>query len=521
MNSIGFSRSPVPPRNRAAVVIGAGVGGLVAALELAGAGLDVTLCDKASAPGGKLRTLDIGGCRIDVGPTVFTLRSVFDDIFSRAGTSLDACLTLRRLDILARHAWSADERLDLFADLDRSVDAVGRFAGAGEAERYRAFCRRAKKIHRTLDQSFMRAASPSMARLVASVGLGRDLFDIAPFTSLWRALGDHFHDPRLRQLFARYATYCGSSPFLAPATLMLIAHVEQKGVWTVEGGMSRLAAELARLVRERGATIRLDTAVQRILVEGGRAAGVELSTGERLAADAVVCNADVAALGGGLFGAPARGAVPRQKPARRSLSALTFALDTQTSGFPLARHNVFFSADYRAEFDDLSAGRLPREPTVYVCAQDRDGDGPPGGPPERLFCIVNAPSTGDTHAFDEPETAPCIERSYRLFQKCGLTIHAEADALRVTTPNDFERLFPATGGALYGAASHGAMASFRRPGVRSRLPGLYLCGGSVHPGPGLPMAALSGRMAAATLLADSVSMRRWRAAAMPGGTSTA
>ncbi len=505
------------------MVVGAGVGGLVAALELAGAGLRVIVVEKEAAPGGKLREVEVDGRRIDAGPTVFTMRRVFDDIFARAGTCLAAELRLARVEILARHAWGTGAYFDLFADVERSVDAIGALAGAAEASRYRAFCRRARRIYDTLERPFIRAASPSVSGLVRAVGIGRDLWGIAPFATLWRALGDHFHDPRLRQLFGRYATYCGSSPFQAPATLMLVAHVERDGVWIVEGGMHRLAAALARLAAASGAAFRYGATVRDIHVEGGRAGSVELDTGERIAADAIVCNADVAALAAGLLGGGVRDAAAAPRPARRSLSAVTFALNAETRGFPLLRHNVFFSADYAAEFRDLFGRRtLPRAPTVYVCAQDRDENGRvPLEAAERLLCIVNAPATGDTHCFDASEIAQCEQRTFSNLERCGLTIPRRPEAFLSTTPNDFERMFPGTGGAIYGAASHGAMASFRRPGARSRLPGLYLAGGSIHPGPGLPMAALSGQMAASSVLADLASMPRWRVTATRGGMSTA
>ena len=235
----------------------------------------------------------------------------------------------------------------------------------------------------------------------------------------------------------------------------------------------------------------------------------------------VICNADVAALPAGLFGAAARGAVPARKPAARSLSAVTFAFKARRPDFPLLHHNVFFAADYKAEFDDIfSRGRLPQSPTVYVCAEDRDGEGSERLPSERLFCIVNAPPTGDTNRFDQAEVTRCEARMFQTLEGCGLTVQRDPQAFRATTPTDFDRAFPATGGALYGTASHGWMASFRRPGVRSRVPGLYLCGGSVHPGPGLPMAALSGRMAASCAMQDWVSTNRSPSRATPGGMST-
>lgn len=492
---------------RRVIVIGAGIAGLVAALELAGRGLDVTVVERAAAPGGKMRQVEIGGARLDAGPTVFTMRWVFDEIFADAGARFDDHVRLRRAQTLARHVWSDRERLDLYADVERSADAIAAFAGPAEAKRFRAFAERARRIYATLEQPFIRAARPSaltLVRAVAPRGLG-DLVGITPFETLWRALGDHFHDPRLRQLFGRYATYSGSSPFLAPATLMLIAHVEMDGVWLVEGGMYQVADALARLAANRGATLRYGAHVAEIAVNAGRVAGVVLAGGERLAADTVVLNADVAAVAGGHIGRSVARAVPAVSRADRSLSAATWSIVGEAEGFPLARHTVFFSGNYAAEFDDIFLRRrLPEAPTVYVCAQDRDDTGALATPgAERLLCLVNAPPTGDAHPPGAAEIFACGERAFGLLQRCGLHVRRRPEATVVSTPADFERMFPGTGGALYGQASHGWRASFNRPGSRSRIPGLYLAGGSTHPGAGVPMAALSGRLAAASVLADA------------------
>jgi 1-hydroxycarotenoid 3,4-desaturase len=504
-------------------IIGAGIAGLVAALELADAGMAVTVVEKAAEPGGKLRQIVVDGASIDAGPTVFTMRWVFDELFAAVGEDLDACVTLQPAAILARHAWSANERFDLFADIEQSADAIGRFAGAAEAQGYRAFCARAQRIYQTLEGPFLRSAKPSPMSLVTGAGV-RGLGAIArisPFSSMWKALGEHFHDPRLRQLFGRYATYCGSSPFDAPATLMLVAHVEQNGVWLVEGGMHRIATTLADLAAARGAVFRYGETVEQVVVANGRATGVRLASGEVIDADAVVANCDVSAFGALRFGRAAASAVPETKRADRSLSAVTFALVAQTSGFSLSRHNVFFSRNYRAEFDDLfERGRLPQAPTVYVCAQDRDAaDGAGTAGPERLFLIVNAPPLGDAQPIAPSEIAQCTERTFGLLERCGLRVEQTARMV-TTTPANFERLFPATGGALYGAASHGAMASFRRPTAQSKIPGLYLASGSAHPGPGVPMAALSGRLAASAVKANLASTAPSRTAATRGGTST-
>jgi len=507
---------------RRVVVIGGGVGGLVAALELACAGLDVTLLERAATPGGKLREVAVAGRRLDAGPTVFTMRWVFEAIFADAGAVLSDHLTLQPANVLARHAWDADQRLDLFADLERSADAIGRFAGAAEARGFLAFSAEARRIYATLEAPFIRGARPSMGSLVRDAGV-LALWGIRPFDTMWKALSQHFADPRLRQLLGRYATYCGSSPFLAPATLMLVAHVERDGVWLVEGGMHGIAQALAGLAAARGATLRYGAEAAEVLLERGRVSGVRLAGGERITAEAVVVNADAGAVAAGLLGTGVRGATPAVAAKDRSLSAITWATVARTEGFPLLRHNIFFSGDYAAEFRDLAAGAAPRQPTVYVCAQDRgDDDAAPDfanlAGPERLLCLINAPPTGDAKAPTATEIEQCADRSFRLLAQCGLRMTHEA--METTTPEGFHKLFPGTGGALYGPAVHGATATFKRPGARTQVPGLYLAGGSTHPGAGVPMAALSGRLAAASLLADLSSTSRSRATATLGGTST-
>lgn len=487
------------------VVIGAGAAGLSAAIDLARRGLSVTVLERAAEPGGKLRQVHALGAGIDSGPTVFTMRWVFESLFADAGVRLDEALALTPLSVLARHAWGEGGRLDLFADRERSAQAIGEFSGPQEARRFLAFCEQAAAVYRTLEGPYIRSARPTLTGLTRALGPAglATLWRLGPLQTLWRSLARHFHDPRLQQLFGRYATYCGGSPMRAPATLMLVAQVEMDGVWAVRGGMIALARALAGLAQRHGAQIRCQAHCERILVEGGRVRGVLLADGERLAADSVVFNGDVGALAGGLLGEAARPATRPVPPGARSLSALTWSMNAPTEGFPLLHHNVFFDQDYASEFSDVfGRGQLPRRPTVYLCAQDRlDHDAAPAAAGERLLCLVNAPPVGDRRAFEPPEIEACAERAFGLLARCGLQVTRNAANAVVTTPADFERLFPATGGALYGRASHGWMTPFARPGSASRIPGLWLAGGSVHPGPGVPMATLSGRLAAQALIA--------------------
>jgi 1-hydroxycarotenoid 3,4-desaturase len=304
------------------LVIGAGMGGLAAAVDLARRGADVTVLERAASPGGKMRQVQAGGAGVDAGPTVFTMRWIFEGLFADAGERLEDALALLPAETLARHAWRQGGRLDLFADVARSAAAIGDFAGAADASGYLEFCRRSADIHRTLVGPFIAAERPSPIALVNRVGWGRldALWRTRPWQSLWGALGQHFRDPRLRQLFGRYATYCGCSPFLAPATLMLVAHVEQDGVWLVDGGMVRVAEALQALAERQGARFRFGADVAEILVTGGRAAGVRLADGTEIAAEALVFNGDAAALARGMLGGATRGAGARH--ARRGAIAL-------------------------------------------------------------------------------------------------------------------------------------------------------------------------------------------------------
>ncbi|WP_437999210.1 1-hydroxycarotenoid 3,4-desaturase CrtD [Sorangium sp. So ce185] len=513
------------------VVIGGGIGGLTAAALLASNGLDVVLLERAPRVGGKMRELAIGDRRLDVGPTTLTMRWVFDEIFASLGLRFVDCVPLRPVETLARHAWQDGSTLDLFADLERSADAIGALAGAREADGYRRFCRYAREIFDVVEAPFLRAERPTLKTILStagSLGLG-GMMKIDGHRTLHRALTDFFADARLLQLFGRYATYCGSSPYLAPATLSLIAHVEREGVWSPEGGMYRVAEALAAAATRAGATLRCGAHVAAIEDGRGRATGVVLEGGERIEADAIVMNADPAALRSGLFGQRAGRKAPAEAP--RSLSARTLALVAEVSGFPLLRHNVFFSRDYEAEFRDLfDRAETPRDPTIYICAEDRwnqpspelDAATAPAPAPteERLFFIVNAPATGDMHTPSSTEIHEWEQRVFQQLQRCGLSLRSTSPSPVSTTPADFERMFPATGGALYGPVSHGWNSTFARPASRSKLPGLYFAGGSAHPGAGVPMAALSGHLAARSVMEDLASTSRSRAAATPGGTWT-
>ena len=510
---------PIGSRPRVAIV-GAGIAGLCAAARLADAGCRVQVLERHGHVGGRMRALPSAAGPVDAGPTVLTMRGVFDALFADLGERLDEHVTLIRQPLIARHYWTDGSRLDLFDDPNRNAEAIRDFAGQREADRFRAFDTRARALFEAFDAPVMRAPAPALpgiARAVArSPGLIRRM---APAATLARHLDRTFGDPRLAQLFGRYATYVGGSPYRSPALLSLIWHAESSGVWAVRGGVHRLAEAVAALAVARGAEIRLDTHVARIEVEGGRATGVALEDGSHVAADRILFNGDPRELATGALGPACRAAAPASEHAARALSAEVWAFAARVSGPELAHHTVFFRDDPRPEFDALERGETVDDPTLYVCAMDR-AEGPPPAGPERFEIIANAPPL-TAGSNEEPAPCRCRTRSFATLARFGLSFDPEPGADRLTTPAGFETLFPRTGGSLYGQSPHGLMAAFRRPLARTPVPALYLAGGGSHPGAGVPMAALSGRHAAEAILSDRISPSPSRPTATRGGMSTA
>ena len=470
------------------VIIGAGAGGLAAAIALAAKGEAVTVLEAQNGAGGKLLPVHLGASQFDSGPTVLTMRWVFEDLFQRADDNLADNLTLYPLHTLARHYWSGGQMLDLFANADETADAIGSFAGPTEARGYKAFAKAAKRIHHSLQQPFLKSQRPTPWSLAAAMPLA-DVFGINPFQTYWSALAHYFKDARLQQLFGRYATYCGSSPFQAPATLMLVADVEASGVWRVEGGMAALAQAMETCARKSGVEFVFNCSAKKIETTSSRVSAVIDNQGTRYPCTSIIFNGHSTALADGLLGDAFKKAGAKPSPQNQSLSAFTWCATTQESGAKLEHHTVFFSDDYKTEFAALEKGPAP-DPTVYMCDQ---GQG-------RKLILINAPAK--SQIFSEE-----IEKNMlRRLEKSGLTMTLENVFRR--SPQDFATLYPATSGALYGRASHGWLATFQRPQARTKIPGLYLAGGSTHPGPGVPMAALAGMRAAEALLQDRALMRR-------------
>ncbi len=489
------------------VVIGAGVGGLCAAIALASAGRDVTVIEAQAHLGGKMRSLPSAAGPVDTGPTVLTLPDVFAALFAQAGARLEDYVTLIAQPILARHFWQDGTRLDLFTGTAANADAIGRFAGAGAAQEYLRFDRLTRAMYEAFDGPMMRAGKPQLAAIAWAAAQRPAIWPaLLPQMTLTRWLERQFTDPRLVQLFGRYATYVGGAPQKSPAVLALIWQAETAGVWAVQGGMAALALALVRLAREKGVQFRCGLAAQHIVVQAGRATGVRLAGGSELAARSVTFNGDPAALQLGLLGAAAQKALRVTATQPRSMSAYVWAFAGRLGkGAPdLIHHNVFFGSNPAHDFGAIAQGRMARDPTLYICAQDRlHGEQPAGS--ERFEIIMNAAPLQGISSPNPQEATQCQTEMLTQLSRFHLAFQTPPPMSALTTPSGWAALFPASQGAIYGRSPQSLLAPLLRPTAQTQIKGLYLAGGGAHPGAGVPMAALSGQHAAAAILSGQIS----------------
>ncbi|GAA1904933.1 phytoene desaturase family protein [Nocardioides lentus] len=483
------------------VVVGAGVGGLAAAARLQAAGHRVRVVEQAAEAGGKLGTLRHDGFVFDTGPSLVTMPHVLADLLTATGADPDA-LPLERLEVACRYRFPDGVVLDLPGELGAVPDALDAALGPGRGAQWSAFLARAERIWDVTHEPFLESPITvgDMARLSRRIP---DVATVAPWRSM-RSLGRRYlRDPRLVMLLDRYATYTGSDPRLAPAALASVPWAEQRwGSWYVPGGLGRIAVVLRERLEALGGTVETSAEVEQVLVEHGRATGVRLADGTVHRADVVVANADAAQLYGRLVpGRPGRRAAARLARATPSLAGFVLLLEMDDPP-PVPHHQVLFAEEYDAEFDAVfGRGGPPRaveRPTVYVAAPD-DPAVVPGPGTGAWFVLVNAPRHDPARGLDWD--APGLGLSYAddvmaVMASRGLDVAGSVRHRTVLTPADLERATLTPGGSIYGTSSNGARAAFRRPANRSPVPGLYLVGGSSHPGGGLPLVMLSARIVA-------------------------
>jgi phytoene desaturase len=453
--------------------VGAGVGGLAAAVRLAALGHAVTVYEAGAAAGGKCGRVVQGEFAWDSGPSLLTLPWVFEALFAQTGRPLADELELLPVEPVTRYRFADGTAFALSADPARSHAALEAWRpGAGaEWARFMATCASMWRA----SERVLAGPAPWPPRIPPPPGprpSPLDLIRVKPWWTLRQLARAHTGDPRLRMVVERFATYAGADPRRAPAALAVAGYVEHAwGAWHPRGGLFALVEALVRRLEALGGRLRLGTPVRRIELDRARTRvrGVALDGG-RAPADAVVAAVDVEVVHRRLLGRPMR-------VRERSLSglALMLGLDGHTPG--LAHHAVTFPADYDAELDDVFVRRRPvRDPTVYTSVPAATDPGP-----ESWFVLVNAPAIGDA--------ADWAAEGERLIDRLGVRDRVRSRALR--TPGDLERETGGVAGAIYGVAPHGRLGTLRRPAPRVRgIRGLWLAGGTVHPGGGLPLVAL-------------------------------
>lgn len=478
-------------------VVGAGLGGLAAAARLAAAGHRVTVYEQAPVVGGKLGVLERDGFTFDTGPSLLTVPALLDGLFADTGGPSD--LGLVPVDPACAYVFSDGTELRLPHEAARVPAALDDALGPGAGEAWRRLHGRSRRLWELVGE-------PVLRRPVSLTALARmslrptDLRAVAPWRTIDGLGRRMLPDPRLRTWLNRYATYSGSDPRRTPAVLAVTAFVEQEfGAWYVAGGLRRIVDAVAQRCEALGVEIRTGAAVSRVLVSAGRAAGVRVD-GHDVPADAVVCNADAAVLYGAMLPRTSVTATGRRLR-RRSRSMAGFVLLLGLSGRrPGPAHRVYFPADYDAEFDAIFS-RRPRpvpDPTVYVHAPD-DPALRPDDDSEGWFVMVNAPAHDPGRGVDWDDSA--LREHYTghvldLLERRGAGVRGRLRFVETITPADLQRRTGAPGGAIYGTASHGPRAALRRPANRSRVPGLYLVGGSAHPGGGIPLVLMSAEIVA-------------------------
>jgi phytoene desaturase len=481
------------------IIIGAGIGGLSAAIRLAHKGYRVSIYEQLDRPGGKMGELRAEGFRFDTGPSVITLRHVFEQLWREVGHDLNDYVQFVPLDPVTRYFWRDGMVLDATTNEDAMCERISKFAPQ-DVDGYRKFMRYVQKLYETISGPFLYRQQPGLLDLF-KLPLA-DVFKIDALRTMHQAVRAYFTDPHLVQLFDRFATYNGSSPYQAPATLNVITHVEMAlGAWYPHGGVFQLAKAFEWLAKELGVKIHYQTPVTEICTTANTVSGIRLKNGETVKANSVIANADVAWTYETLL--------PNHSKAKRS----TLQLEPSCSGFvlmlgmqgqhdALAHHNIFFSNDYPHEFDDIFIQKIaPSDPTLYLCITSKtDPDHAPANH-ENWFVLANAPYLSKAFDWDSQRERYASQIKQQLFERMT---KANVIFERVLTPLDLQNTYGGNRGAIYGFSSNTKLAAFMRPNNRARsINNLYFANGSAHPGGGVPLVTLSGMAAAECVMDDA------------------
>lgn len=475
-----------------AVIVGAGMGGLAAAMDLLAQGMSVDVFEAGNRVGGKANIAVSDGVAFDTGPSILTMPDVFDALFDRCGVSFRDRVSLVTPTPVFRYVYPDGVEIDVHHAPDDTLASVEASLGTAARDQLATFLAQSKRIWDVAGPQFVYGPAPTVANVLAlGPAAWLSMTKVDALRTMLGAIRKTVTDQHLEWLLSRYATYNGSDPRTAPATLNCIAWVELGlGGFGVSGGMHALALAMADVIRELGGRIHLNAPVTSIQTDTRRCVGVRVHDDDHHA-DAVVINADVAHLIHDLL--PARLPTPKTE---RSTSGFTAVVRSALRP-ERAAHTVVFPEDYQAEFADMfDARRPPQAPTVYACAQSTAHERTGWDGAEPVFLMANAPASDDIVDY-----APLREQVLSRAIAAGL-VSEDEPVVWERTPTDLAQQYPRTGGAIYGAASTDRFAAFRRPNNRTVIPGLFLASGSAHPGGGVPLCALSGVQAAKQVLRD-------------------
>jgi phytoene desaturase len=493
-------------------IIGGGLGGLAAACTLAARGHRVALFEKNSWLGGKAAVHHDSGFRFDMGPTILLMPFVLRRIFSEAGVKLEEVLDLVRLDPQWRCFFDDGGVLDLVEDPQRMAGNINRLAPGTAADRqYTQMLRQSQLMRNASDKYFFWKSIGSIRDTFDFKGslqlsVLRDLMNMKLGRTLGATVRSIIHEPRIAQMVDHFTQYVGSAPALSPAVLMGIADMQiSEGIWYPRGGTRAVPEALEKLARKLGVDIYTQCAVHHISTDGRRVRAVVTADGREIPVSAVISNSDVVLTHQELL---------PQEPARRfqnrrryepACSGVVLYLGLKQRYDHLAHHDFVFSRDPEQEFQDIYQRGIPAaDPTCYLCAPaiSDPSVAPAGG--EALYILVHTPYLRPGQ--DWKKMLPEYRRVIfdKLARTAGLQdLESRIVTQRALTPEDIRDRYHVWNGAIYGLASHGRFNGAFKPANRSRdVAGLYLAGGSAHPGPGMPMALMSGWIAADALDTD-------------------